>query len=139
MTIDVPGFRAAFPVFADTTKFSDSEVTFWLNQAYATYTIDTFGAQLDMAAMLFTAHFIVLSARDQALVALGGIPGAPPGIASSKSVGPASISYDLNLTSSAGAGIWNATSYGQRLYAIIRGLATFRYFPPARPRRYPWR
>lgn len=143
--IDEPTFRGNFPEFADTVKFPSPQVVFWLAQAYSTLNAARFGTNLDLAAMLFTAHNIVMSARDASASSGAGIPGNPSSVTASKAVGPVSISYDTTLTAIPGAGIWNATSYGQRFWRLLKlagagGLyvggnpnapPVNRYWPPA--------
>lgn len=130
----------AFPEFGDTTRYPASQVDYWLGIADAQVSKDRFGTSRDLAVMLFVAHNIVLSARSVVTAATGGAVGAPLAVASSKSVGGASISYDTSLTAIPGAGVWNATSYGQRYYQMLRAFGSGPlYRVPARSRTVsPW-
>ena len=73
--------------------------------------------------------------NEAAVAAKGGIPGDSLGPVSSKSVGGVSISYDSGSISIAGAGAWNATSYGQRLYKLLQSAAMGGRYRSARSRR----
>lgn len=114
----------AFPEFQDTNRYPVSQIDYWLGIADAQVSKDRFGTSRDLAVMLFIAHNIVLSARNAATATTGGAVGTPLAVASSKSVGGASISYDTTLTAIPGAGIWNATSYGQRYYQMLRAFGS---------------
>ena len=118
MTVAVTDFTSAFPEFNDFTKYPPGQISFWLGQAYSTLNAHRFGTNLDLAAMLYTAHNIVLSARAAATAASSGIVGEATGPTASKSVGPVSIGYDVGAAAIAGAGIYNSTSYGQRFIKI---------------------
>lgn len=120
MAIAYPDFVGAFPEFSNATKYPAAGINFWITQAYAQLNAQRFGAALDLAAMLFVAHNTVLGARDAATAAASGVTGQATGPLASKSVGGASASYDVGAVSTAGAGIYNSTSYGQRLYYMIQ-------------------
>lgn len=128
-------FRAIFPEFADATKWPDAQIQFWLDAAYAQLNPGRLGAQLDLAAMLYVAHNLVVSARNtQVGSGSNALPGQTYGVMNSKSVDKVSASYDVNLTTYQGAGFWNATSYGQRLYQLFRIYGGFAYAPgPQKP------
>lgn len=119
MTITTLTFCQAMPEFADVVKYPPSQIAFWIDNAYATLNAKRFGKNLDLAAMLYVAHNVVLSARDAA-TSSGGIAGTMTGVMTSKSVGPVSVSYDVGLTAAQGGGMWNATSYGARFYRMLK-------------------
>jgi hypothetical protein len=125
MTIAATDFIGAFPEFSNNAVYPISQINFWIKQAYIGLNAAQFDQSLDLAAMLFAAHNMVLSARDAAATAMSN-PGAPPGIpgqatgpVNSKGVGQVHIGYDTAATQMPGAGAWNATSYGQRLYRMM--------------------
>jgi hypothetical protein len=93
-----------------------------------------FGSEIDLAAMLFTAHNLALGARDMAAAQSGAPPGEATGPTASKTVGPVSASFDTAATAIDGAGAWNATSYGQRLYTLMRKYSLGMIYSPG-PRR----
>lgn len=129
MTIAATDFTAAFPEFSNGTTYPLTQINFWIPQAYNQLNASRFGQTLDLAAMLFVAHNIVLSARDAATVNVGGIPGQATGPVNSKGVGQVHVGYDTPAMEIPGAGAWNATSYGQRLYRMMVAVSGFDYVP----------
>lgn len=127
VAVDRSIFIAVFPEFTDTVKYPEAAVNFWIAQALGLWPVDRYGAQTDLVTMLYVAHNL----------ALGVIAGASGGGAgsfapvSSKAVGSVSKSMDTSSVASAGAGIWNGTAYGQRLYALLRGFATGGFYRPS--------
>lgn len=116
----IANFRAAYPEFSSTTKFPSSQIDYWREVAYMMLNAARWGRQLDMAAYLFVAHNIAVEARLQGEARNGGIPGFRVGILQSKSVDKVSGSYDINAATEQGAGFWNITIYGTRLYRLIK-------------------
>jgi hypothetical protein len=131
MTIAASDFTAVFPEF-DGAAYQVSQIDFWIAQAYNQLNECRFGVTLDLAAMLFVAHNLVLSARDATVTANGGIPGQASGPLLSKGVDKVSAGYDTGANQSPGAGMWNATSYGQRLYRMMIANGGFIYVPSPR-------
>lgn len=131
MTVAAADLRAAFPEFGDTTAYPDTQINFWLGQAPNQLNQTRLGASFDLATMLFVAHNIVLSGR--ASTGGPGTVGNASGVIQSKSVGGVSASYDSRLTATEGAGYWNATSYGQRLWGLLKAVSVGpTYFPSLR-------
>ncbi|TXN33904.1 DUF4054 domain-containing protein [Methylobacterium sp. WL19] len=127
MTVTRDSFTAVFKEFSDITAYPDAAVTFWIGQAEASLPQSIATAQLDLATMLYVAHNLTLST----LGAAGGGAGAfAP--TTSKSIDKVSKSMDPSLVMTAGAGIWNATAYGQRLYALLRSFGTGGFYRPSR-------
>lgn len=120
MTITSTQFRADYPEFTDTTKFPDPVVNYWIGIAYQMLPEAIWGEQLDLAACLYVAHNVVIEARAMLTSAAGGLPGEATGPKSSKSVDKVSVSYDVGIASEQGAGHWNLTIYGTRLYRLIK-------------------
>ncbi|NTA27403.1 DUF4054 domain-containing protein [Allorhizobium ampelinum] len=123
MAIQYADFITAFPEFSDITSFPEATVTFWLTQGYSQVSPRIFGNQYDFAVMLWTAHNLVYARRNIKASSGSGVPGDGSGATTSKSVADVSVGYSTN-TSIDGAGAWNATSYGQRYYTLIRALGT---------------
>lgn len=120
MTISVAQFRADFPEFVSTELYPTPAVQFWLNFAYAMLNSSKFGNQIDIAAELFTAHFITLEAKSMLASKGGGIPGQDAGgPISSKSVSSVSVSYDTGAGTEPNAGHWNLTNYGTRFIWMV--------------------
>ncbi|MGI4851703.1 MAG: DUF4054 domain-containing protein [Janthinobacterium lividum] len=130
-------FVLAFPEFGNTTLYPAAQIEFWLSLAYSQLNAFRFGTQLPLAVMLFIAHNIVLSARETQAGTSGQIVGSVQGPMSSKSVGPLSVSY-AGTTGIEGGGAWNYTSYGQRLYTMMRAFAAGPKYVPG-PRAYSFR
>lgn len=133
--ISVAQFRSDFPEFADVAKFPNATVTFWLNIASLMLSQDRFGPSaievwpvsapfptltiFDYAVELFVAHNLSLGVPTAAQAAAGLGPGMVGGLATSKSVDKVSVSYDVNVGIVQGAGHWNLTIYGLRLYQLL--------------------
>ena len=107
-------FRNDFPEFADTTRYPDASVNFYLGQADTVLNPDVLGDQFVYLAELFTAHYTEL--RGRALAGGGYVSSGGSGVASSKSVDKVSVSYDNSGTINPDAGFWNKTGYGQEFY-----------------------
>lgn len=134
MTATYATFVAAFPEFSNATTYPQAGVNFWIAQGYIQLNARRFGTSLDLAVMLFTAHNVVLGAQAAATATGTGIVGSASGPLQSKSVGPVSASYDASIVATEGAGIYNATSYGQRLLQLIRAYCGGPVYVPARRR-----
>lgn len=133
MSVTYADFIVAFPEFAKAAVYPQATVEFWLGQAHLQINAARFGASMDLATMLFVAHNIVLAARDTRSASFG-TPGEFKGAATSKTVDKVSVTYsDKSLID--GGGIWNDTTYGRRLYAMIKAFGAGPYYAPG-PKRY---
>lgn len=114
MTVTTASFRGDFPEFADTTIYSDAQVSLWLNFANLSLQSaqDRWADFLDIGTELLMAHNIAISAKAGA-----GKVGGP---IASKSVGGVSASYDTSAVTIEGAGQYNMTSYGVRFLQMAR-------------------
>lgn len=119
-------FEEAFPEFRDSTKFPDASVDLWLNDGETVLSEASFGTRRKLAIMLYAAHNLMLGQ-----VTASGAVGASFAPTASKTVGPVSKSYDTGLTAYQNAGVWNATPYGQRFWAMIRGLTAGPFYRPS--------
>lgn len=133
MIVAYTDFIAAFPEFSNATTYPQGQFAFWETQAENQLSDTRFGTSLPLAIMLYVAHNIVVSAR-AAQVPTGAISGDASGVVTSKSVGSVSKSYDTRLTAYEGAGPWNATSYGQRFYQLLKAFAASPIYVPGYPR-----
>jgi|HubBroStandDraft_1064217.scaffolds.fasta_scaffold66269_3 hypothetical protein len=135
---DYSSFVTVFPEFAGS---SSGAVAYWLGVASTTLAPWRLGANYDLAAMLFAAHNIALGMTAVAATANGANPGAPSAPMTSKSAGGLSASYDAGLTAVEGAGAYNATSYGQRLWKMLESAAMGGLYraPPPRPHVFGYR
>lgn len=120
MTLTAAQFRADFPEFDSTTKFTNSEVEYWMGIGYMLLNANRWRNMLDTGVELFIAHNLALEAKAKMDSAGNGIPGLSNGIVSSKSVDKVSISYDTNSAIEKDAGHWNLTIYGLRLIRLIK-------------------
>lgn len=134
MTVDVVTFKVAFPEFARNT---DAQISFWLTQAVATLNARLLGNQYDLAVMLFAAHYVAGSIQNQQSVANGGVPGQATGPVVSKSVGPVSKTMGTFAVDPR-AGQYNNTTYGQRLWALMRATAAGGIYLAPRYRTPAW-
>lgn len=133
-------FTAAFPEFSNAADYPVPQFNFWAPQAYAQLNASRFGTEIDLAAMLFVAHQLSLSKRESAAAANHAPVGGATGALSSKSIGPVSAGYDTSVTAIPGAGPWNYTTYGQRLYKMMTGYTRGGVYraPPRRQTTFPF-
>ena len=150
MAVTYSDFILVFPEFSNATTYPVAGIDVWIALGYSTLNNCNFNAplsvasvpdnttQLDLAVLLFTAHNAVLNAQAAATAATpSGIVGQVVAPLSSKSVGPVSASYDVAAVTSDNAGIYNATSYGQRLWKMFLTFNSGPFYV-APPRRYGW-
>ena len=120
--VDIATFRAVFPEFGDSAKYPDAQVQYYLDFAVQSLRPEAWRNLLERGTGLFVAHYLAMSAVSRA----GTIPGRGQlGIVASKSVGPASISYDNSaISAQADAGHWALTSYGLMYWELMRMVGT---------------
>lgn len=113
-------FRGQFPAFADSTKFTDTQVGFYIAMAFQLLSADRWGTMLDYGVALFTAHFLALDR--QALLAPGGagIPGTSLGIVNAGTVDKVTFGKDTASIMEENAGHWGMTSYGLQFLRFSR-------------------
>lgn len=117
-------FRKLYPEFSDEQTFPEAAVQSWLDLADKTLPAERWRDWREQGQALFTAHFLVLAARDQKAALSGGGIGMANGMMSSKSVDKVSVSYDSGAISMADGGHWNMTSYGIRFLTTARMVGT---------------
>lgn len=132
-------FVGLFPTFAAVT---DAQYTFWSAQAVlVTEPIqDCLGDQMDLATMLATAHHLTqngIGTGAESVVAAQGATGF-------KSIKSGTLSLDRGESSSGSGGDWSTTSYGARLYPLLKSclggpLVTPTGTLPGYAPDYPWR
>jgi len=133
MAITADVFVLNFPEFGDTARFPPGQVSFWLGQGYALLDNARFGTSLDYGAQLFAAHNLVLSDRANQAAAKDLAIGQAANPIQTKTVGGVTVAFDTTSGGIDGAGVWNATSYGQRLYALMRGVSVGPQLVSSRP------
>ena len=107
-------FRAFFPEFANTGTYTDVQINQYIAFALRRLPADSWGDDLDDGVTLFVAHWLTVSARDQAAAAAGSQPGGIEGAIASMSVDKVSVSYDAASVGLENAGFWGLSSYGLR-------------------------
>lgn len=109
-------FRQQIPQFADAAKYPDTQVQFYLAMAEMSLPASRWGELYGFGLALFTAHNLALDQMSN-----GPIPGRSQfGLVASKSVGPASVSYDNSLFMLPNAGHWSLTMFGTRFVQTAR-------------------
>lgn len=119
--VTVAEFRTFFPEFSDETKYPDALILAYLNIGVQFVSIARWGTSWTFGVCLFAGHELSMGLMASKAAASGSTPGLSTGIVSSKSVGPASKSYDTGFAKYDDAGYWNLTTYGQR-YWYFTGL-----------------
>lgn len=112
MPVTPCSFRTHFPEFTDATAYPDGRINFWLSVGDRLLQTKRWQDMKDHGLALFTAHHLVLQARDVRAAAVGGIPGDKTGVVASKAVDKVNISYDNASTVDPRDGHWGLTSYG---------------------------
>lgn len=120
MTVTATSFREAYPEFANTTTFPDSQVNYYITLGYKLLRPCKWQDVLDDGIMLFVAHNLALEAQAQKQAAAGGIPTGQVGLTAAKAVDKVSVSYDNSAAMEEGAGHWNLTIYGKRFWWLLR-------------------
>jgi hypothetical protein len=110
-------FRDEMPAFADSAKYTDAMIAPYLALASVAVNARRWGQFYRTGIKLMIAHYLALDAA-QAAGRGSGLGGF--GILSSKSVGPASVSYDTQSGTELNAGHWNLTLYGRRYISLVR-------------------
>lgn len=130
MTVSPDGFRARFPEFKDVV---DDDLLFWLNEGVGTINTSSLGDRADLGVMLYAAHMLVMQLRERRAVSGGGIPGDPYMVTTSKTVGPVSKSMSPIGGAAGGdarSGDYASTSYGQRLWRMLRAASLGGLYAP---------
>lgn len=110
-------FLASFPEFNDSSKYPATQRQLWMAQALATLDKNRWCDFYVMGCYLYVAHHLALFSNQNGR---RGVPGRPPMLMSSKSVGSVSASYDTQSIAVKDGALWNATTYGIRWLQIAR-------------------
>lgn len=116
MAVAYLDFLNAFPEFRDASRFPVETGEFWLSQAYVQLNAQRFGSSIDLAAMLYTAHNLAIAGLE---IEAGGT-GQGSALVTAEGVDKVSVSYDVASVSDQRGTVWNATSYGRRLFAMMK-------------------
>ena len=137
-------FRIDLPEFADTQKYPNSMISYWIAIAVMMLPTSSWGMGsqspanppttiYDFGCEQFVAHNLVLEAQAMAASTNGGVPGSGGnGIVTSESVGSVSRSYDASAGLNLDGADWNLTLYGVRFLRIarMRGRGPVQIGPP---------
>jgi hypothetical protein len=135
LSVTVASFRKDYPQeFGDLSRYPNSAVSYWLAIAQLMLNPMFWGASsatadspptavIDFGIELFVAHNLVLEKEAVDAASRGGNPGTQIGVASSKSVGGVSVSYDVGQVTNPDGGFWNMTVYGLRFLRLARQRA----------------
>lgn len=118
--MDITTFRQKFSEFADVTTYPDDDIDDHLSLAALQLDAGVWGDFRDRGIGLMVAHNLVLDQMNRTASSVGGSPGKVTGPQTSKSVDKVGASYDTGATTYEGAAFWNMTSYGIRLYQLMR-------------------
>jgi hypothetical protein len=127
-------FLGLFPEFSNIALYPVPMVEAWIVPAVEQMNSSRFGSQYNLAVALFIAHNVVLEARELKASQNGKtVVGEAYGPVASKSIDKLSVSYGTTASID-GAGAYNLTSYGQRLYKLIQSFSSGPFYVGA-PRR----
>jgi hypothetical protein len=134
--LTVGQFRVDYPAFADTARFPDATIQYWINIACSppnmSYAIDPvrWGQFFVLGLNLFVAHNLAVADMMTQRAGPPGITTGTPGygytplvgsgVAASRSVGGVSLSYDNSLGMEANAGWWGLTPWGNQYLYYLR-------------------
>lgn len=122
--ITVETFRSMFNAFADPGVYDENAINMFITIAYSRLNGGRWGATLDYGASMFVAHHMALTARDNATVDAGGLPGDVQGVKSAKSVDKVSISYAPDTVALTDGEFWNMTTYGIQFLRLARMMGS---------------
>lgn len=115
MSLTPTQFRTDFPEFSDVVKYPDATITFWVGVGVISLPEDRWDTLYTQGLELFTAHHIVIAARENA-----GNTGAVTGPHSAEAVDKVSYSTDTQAVSLTDGAFWNMTSYGIQFLQLAR-------------------
>lgn len=133
MPVTPESFAEIFPEFGE-NYFPTPQVEFYIAEGYAQLSQRRLKDRLDYAVMLFAGHKLSLAKRAKELGESGGRVGDVVAPIASKSVDKVSVGFSTSETATDGAGEWNATSYGQQLWTLLRQYNAGPVYVPG-PRR----
>ena len=126
MSLDVAAFRAAYPPFADSKRYPDARITYWLDFAAVmvnSHRWQRSGLQ-DYGQGLLTAHYLTMMERYDAATGAYSLPtGTASGATTSQSQSADGVSWSEGYDASAydGDGQLASTAYG-RQFLDLRAL-----------------
>lgn len=125
-------FLQTFPEFSNSAVYPQAMIQSWIVPGVTIISPVVFGDQYNLAVSLWLAHNITLEAREMKASASGsGLVGTVSGPIASKSIDKLSIAYSSAATSEDG-GAFNLTTYGLRLWQMVKGYAAGGFYTPGR-------
>lgn len=119
LPITPASFRAAFPAFADTTKYPDAEVNFYIGLAVIMCgNVYRWGDALEYGMSLFIAHNLALDGTALS-AAGGGVPGAIVGPMTGGHVDKVGYTRNPGVAMDPKNGHWNLTTWGLRYIRLV--------------------
>lgn len=118
--MNISQFRQAFPEFADSCKYSTTQITFWATIAEQQVNECVWKDMWVTGVQLYVAHEMTIAYQNVKSSKRGGAPGTFGGIPNNKAVGGASIGFDNQATAEKDAGWWNTTTYGRQFIRLAR-------------------
>lgn len=122
MSANSTDFRRQFPAFINQEMYPGPVIDMWLSVATKLLNPARWVELLDLGCYLYTAHNLIIEVQAMKDSASGKVPGTQAGPLNSKSVGPASASYDSSSAVEEGAGNYNETIYGRRFIRMAKLL-----------------
>jgi hypothetical protein len=111
-------FRQAFPVFANSLRYPDMQVEFYLDLGRIMINWRRWGRMAWHGSFLVAAHFLALA--QQAASNPRGIPGTVIGVLNSGSVDKVSYGRDVASVMEENAGHWGMTTFGLQWLRFAR-------------------
>lgn len=118
--LDESTFRQTMPAFASVDDYPSTQFNFYLKLGAKLLPESRWDDLLDDGLTFFVAHYLVLYARDTAMVDIGGIGGKVVGNETAKSIDGVSKSMDVSGVMITDAGHWNQTTYGIQFYQLMQ-------------------
>lgn len=112
MTLDVPTFRILRPGLADPERYPNALIQHYLTLGCKQLDQCRWQDLYDEGLCDWTAHYVVIQARNAQAAERGAVSGNAIGRVSQKSVGGVSVNYDLGNVEESDGGHWNTTTYG---------------------------
>jgi hypothetical protein len=109
--MDIDLFRETFPAFSDESKYPEEVITPWATIGEQLLTQSRWDILWTLGVQLYVAHNLTIDKPNptQMLVTQ-----------SSKTLAGESISTSNMVIAEKNAGLWNTTTYGQRLFQLMK-------------------
>ena len=112
-------FREIFPLFADTAKFPDARIQYWLTLGETQIVTARWGKLFRHGVALYAAHYLSLESNITSGGTYGKGGGGPITVAS-KTVGSVSKTESYSTLAYEGAGNYAETEFGRQFWDLIK-------------------